>query len=219
MHNALYGEIKSSELRTVNKSEVQIFNEHKHLLDHILEQLDSHAELSVTSPYDEARGKYSFNTEAVCEYEEFIDAITAFYTHLYRYTNKVQGKIDKNQLGAEALHVLKETFKGENGYKEALVEVKYRNHGGLGYIFNKITEYLKNQAWEKHSLKTFKENIDPFDFRVKVNLIKEILNRSKDHLPEEILSQPPERFAENPEEIIKAFIQIRKVLETALRRL
>ncbi len=220
LHNALYGEIKSPDLQTTTKSKKQLSNEHRSTLDHLLQQLDpSYLESYITNPYDVAYAKYTSDTITVKDNEDFVNTITAFYTHMFCHTNKIQGPIDKNHLGAEALYVLNETFRGEQGYKEAFADAKDGRHGGLRYIFNEITEYLKEKAKEKHVLKTFKENIDPNDFPIRVNLIKEILNRCKDQLPEEIYSQPPEKYAENPEEIIKAFIKSKTVLETVLRRL
>jgi len=220
LHNALYGEIRNSDRQAKTKNDAQISKEHKQLLDHILEQLDpAYVDSSVISPYDEARAKYSFDSVTIKNNEEFVDAITAFYTHLYLHTNKIQGSIEKNLLGAEALHILKETFKGEKGYKEVLANARDGRHGGLRDTIDKMTEYLKDRAKEKHILKTFKENIDPNDYQTRVNLIKEIINRSKDQLPEEILLQPPERFADDPEEIIIAFIKSKTVLKNALRRL
>jgi len=220
LHNALYGEIKNPDLQTTTKSKEQLSNEHRNTLDHLLEQLDpAFMESYVTNPYDIACAKYTFDTIAVKNNEEFVDGITAFYTHMFCHTNKIQGPIDKDHLGAEALYVLSETFRGEQGYKEALANAIDGRHGGLRYIFNEITDYLKEKAKKKHVLKTFKENIDPNDFPIRVNLIKEILHRSKDQLPQEIYSQPPEKYAENPEEIIQAFIKSKTVLETVLRRL
>ncbi len=136
--------------------------------------------------------------------------------------NRVQftGKaLDTDKLSAEALDVLKKTFHQKHGYNEALTEAKEGTRGGLRYILDMMTEYLKNEARQRHILKTFKESIDPLDFDAKVKLIKHLMNRLEEHLPDEITSQKPERFAVDYEEIVTAYVQSKVSLQNVFRRL
>ncbi len=86
------------------------------------------------------------------------------------------------------------------------------------YIIEKITK-KHDEARQKHILKTFKESIDPLDFEARVELIKQLMKRLEEHLPEEISSQKPERFAEDYEKIVQAFVHSKVTLHEVFRRL
>jgi hypothetical protein len=159
------------------------------------------------------------NAVTVQTNEEFLEIVTAFYAHMYRHTARIHGTIEKTRLGAEALDVLKKTFKGDKGYNEALSEARTGTRGGLRYVLDRMTEYLKAEAREKHVLKTLKENIDPLDYAARVEVISALLRLLHGHLPDEITAQPPERFADDYEEIIKAYVHSTAALKTTLRRL
>ena len=70
-----------------------------------------------------------------------------------------------------------------------------------------------------HITKVLEENIDPLEFEERVLLIKTIINRFANSLPEEIKLQPLERYAENHEEIIQILAQSKSVRTALLRKL
>ena len=150
--------------------------------------------------------------------DEFLDAITTFYAHIFRHIDGTGKALDNERLRVEALDVLKKTFNQKKGYNEALTEAKEGTRGGLRYILDMMTEYLKEEAKGKHILKTLKENIDPLDFSTKAILIAGIMERLEGHLPEEITSQPPEKYVADYEEIIKAYVHSKTGLESRVPR-
>jgi len=220
LHNALFGEIKESAEQTSSPKRGKRAAADQHLLNHILEQLEpGFIGLTITRPYDEARASYAMDVITVESNAEFIDTITAFYAHICGHINDSGKALDTDKLSGEALDVLKKTFHQKHGYNEALAEAKEGPRGGLRYILDMMTEYLKNEARQKHFLKTFKENIDPLDFAAKTAIIAEILKRKEEDLPEEITSQKPERFAEDYEKIVQAFVHSKVTLHEVFRRL
>jgi hypothetical protein len=59
-----------------------------------------------------------------------------------------------------------------------------------------------------------KEAIDPMDFKTRVSIIGTIMKRLGNRLPPEIASQPPERYADNYEELIRLYsLSLAKVTE------
>ena len=221
LHQALYGELKQSSIQPEPSKKQQRLSAHqKSLLSHILDQLNpDHIESKITRPYDEARASYAMDMITVESNAEFVDAITAFYAHIFRHINETGKVLDTDKLSGEALDVLKKTFHQKHGYNEALSEAKEGTRGGLRYILDRMTEYLKNEARQRHILKTFKENIDPLDFDARTAIIAEILKRKEEDLPEEITSQKPERFAVDYEEIVTAYVQSKVSLQNVFRRL
>ena len=220
LHNALFGEIRETVEKTYSPKRSKRASADQHLLNHILEQLEpSFIELIITRPYDEARASYAMDVITVESNTEFIDTISPFYAHIVRHINETGKAFEDNKLSAEAVDVLKKTFHQKHGYNEALTEAKEGTRGGLRYIFDMMTKYLKNEARQKHILKTFKENIDPLDFAARKRIIAAILKRAEEDLPEEISSQKPERFAEDYEEIVQAYVHSKATLQEVFRRL
>ena len=219
LHDSLYGKIRISSRKKESDS-VSIKVADDHILRYLLERLDpEYIETYVTRPFDEARARYSLNEITVESHEEFLDILSAFYKYLGRHTNALKKPLNDATIITEALDICEKTFREEKGFKGALAEARHATHGGLRYVLDKITEYLKQEAREKHVLKTFKENIDPLDFKIKTTLVKELIKIGRDHLPDEIISQPPERFAENYEEIIAVYAKSQNALASLLNRL
>ena len=135
LHNALFGEIKETVERSSSPKGGKRASTDQHLLNHILEQLEpTFIELTVTRSYDEARASYVMDVITVESNAEFVDAITAFYAHIFRHINETGKALGTDKLSAEALDVLKKTFNQKKGYNEALTEAKGGTRGGLGYI-------------------------------------------------------------------------------------
>jgi len=221
LDNALYGETSTqSRLSDSNDNKKSVINNTTDKLNYILKQINPDLIRStITQVYDEARASFILNKVTVETHEEFLDYLTAFYAHIYRYTNKIDQPIDKNALDSESLNIFNKTFNDKTKYNEALAESKNGTKGGMRYIFDIITEYLKQVAAEKHIIKIFRETIDPLEYQNRVTIIKEILYREKGNLPKELSSQPPEKYAVDYEDIIKAYAQSKTNLISILRRL
>jgi len=189
------------------------------ILDFLLEQLEpDRIQSIIQGPFDEAKGNYSRDRNTVADNDEFRQAIVEFYTFLYCHTNKVDGKIDPTQMSIQAINLLPKVYRRKNGYNEALRDAIHGTNGGLQSIFTKLTDYLKEEARQQYIFKTFRDTIDPLDYKTKVNLIKQIIERTKDNLPEEIVTAAPEKFVDDYEDIILALIKSQEMLIDILRR-
>lgn len=221
LHNALYGQVKKQPVITDSTLHTEPDSyETNDFLNYFLNQLNPETiEMQVTRVYDEARGRFVIDKITVENNNEFIDTLTAFYAHVCRHINSSKSHVSSAKMSDEIMNVLNKIFPGKKKYNEALAIAKYGTHGGMRYILDIITEHLKQAARDNHILKVFKETIDPLDYQLRVSLITKLLNREKFHLPEEITSQPPERFADDYEEIIKAYSQSMSNLTTIMRRL
>jgi len=75
----------------------------------------------------------------------------------------------------------------------------------MKYIFDLMTERLKLEEKEKYIRMVFKGIMDSLDFERKVLLIDAFMKRLGKDLPEEIRKRPPEQYATDHEEIIRAY--------------
>ena len=104
------------------------------------------------------------------------------------------------------------------GFPAALQEAKYAANGGLRLILDTLTDQFKREEREKYINHVLKTAIDPLDWEEKVLFITWFLKHLGPILPEEILNQPPGRYATHYETIAKAYAESKDKIETVLRR-
>lgn len=192
----------------------------KGTLQSILSEISAEALATLVGrPIDSARTAYIKDSVTVSSYEEFNDTITSFYLHLIRHTRRLSGPVDLRAAAGEALELLEKTFSKKGGFKAALEEARTAINGGLRLVLDMMTEQFKREEQEKHINQVFKTALDPMDFENKVGLMRALIKRLEPHLDPEIISQPPERFAEHYEDIIRAYLQSMDRLNSIMRSL
>ena len=82
-----------------------------------------------------------------------------------------------------------------------------------------MTDQFKKEEHEKYINQALKTALDPLDWEAKVSLMGKIIERIENHLPPEIKSQPPERFAGHYESIVTAYVQSMDRMKSILRSL
>lgn len=161
----------------------------------------------VGQPLDRARASYVMDTVTVRNGSEFNDAITAFCTHVYRYTGSPVGNQTTTALSAEAIDLVKNAFARQGGYNAALSEGKFAINGGMRIVFDAMTEYMKSESKEKFITKTFKESIDPLDWDAKVKLMEVFMKRIELELPADLRDLPAKQLASHWESIIQYYAE------------
>ena len=187
-------------------------------LEAILDEISADAlATKFDRPIDEARATYRPGSAALESYDEFLDAVTAFYLHLMRHAGLVKGGVDVDAVGADAHACLEAAFVRSGGSQAAWTEVRYPRRGGLSLVFNAMANQFKNEAHTKHVRWVFKNAMDPRDWDARVALMAAFLRRVGPQLPPDIRFQPAERFARRYEAIVDAYVRSLDRLETLLR--
>ena len=192
----------------------------KELFEWLLAEIseDSISE-KVGQPLDEARASYAMVSVTVKDGFEFNEAITAFYTHMYRHTNSPEGHIKKAALSADAIDLVKNAFKSKGGYKAALSEGKHGTNGGMRLVFDTMTEYLKQIERGKYISMVFKEAIDSSDWDSKVRLTEVLKKLLEPHLPSELRELPAKQLTHHLEEIARCYVASMDKVSDLLKRL
>jgi hypothetical protein len=178
------------------------------LLQHLVEELSAeNVARNVLLPIDAARAGYVSDRVTVESFEEFLECVTAFYAHLLCHRGLLSGIDDYNQIGPDALELLRRSFSNAGEEKGAFAEAVDGTRGGLRYIYDEMTRTLKEDERRKYNRMVLKTAIDPLDFPTKTSLIKSLMEHLGSALPAEIRDQPPERYASDYELIIEAFVQ------------
>jgi len=184
----------------------------------ILSEIDADAlTILFGIPIDSARATYIMDSVIARSPEEFNRTVASFYTHLLRHTRKVSGPINSKAAGAEALSLIERAFSIKGGFRAALAEAKHATNGGLRLVLDLMAEQFKQEEQEKHINSVLKSALDPLDWDGKVALMREVLKCLEPSLPQEIRSQPTERFAGHYEVIVNAYVQSINQLKTLFR--
>ena len=177
-------------------------------LEAILDEISAEAlAAKFDRPIDEARATYRPGSAALDSYDEFLDAVAAFSAHLARHAGVVGPGVDPEAVAADAQDCLERAFARSGGLKAAWTEAHEPLQGGLGFIFNVMTNQFKTEARSKHVRWVFKNAMDPRDWDARVALMAAFLRRVGSHLPPNIRSQPPARFAKHYEVIVDAYVR------------
>ena len=185
----------------------------------IFSEIDADALAAIGHPIDLARATYLLNSVTVRSNNDLVDTITSFFVHIIRHSRKISEPVNLASSGAEALALLERAFSRNGGFNAALTESKMPVNGGLRLILDKMTEQFKMEQQEKHVNHVLKSVLDPLDWESKVSLMEALLKRLHCHLPSDIVSQPPDRFAGKYEGIVKAYVRSSDKMKSLFRSL
>ena len=189
-------------------------------LEAILDEISAEAlAAKFDRPIDEARATYRPGSAALDSYDEFLDAVAAYYAYLARHAGLVGPGVDPEAVAADAQDCLERAFARSGGSKAAWAEAYEPLRGGLGFIFNVMTNQFKTEARSKHVRWVFKSAMDPRDWDARVALMAAFLRRVGPQLPPDIRSQPPARFAKRYEVIVDAYVKSLDQLKALIRSL
>ncbi|MCK4341190.1 MAG: hypothetical protein KAY37_05640 [Phycisphaerae bacterium] len=189
-------------------------------LEVVLEAIDPlHVAEQVAVPIDSARIGYTLDSTVASSYDEFSDVITSFYLHVLRRTGVVAGSVIPQSVAAAALDLLDRAFTRIGGSPAAFAEARDATRGGLRYVLDLMADRYKYEEQAKYVRGVLAEALDPLDWNMKVAFMRALLKRLAPHLPSEIRSQPPARFAKNWEKIVQAYTQSFGQIQSLLRTL
>lgn len=174
---------------------------------------------NIVGPIDSAQACFMLDSITVESSEQFNHTIVSYYIHLLRHIRDTIGSVDYDAAGKKANSLVEEAFAASGGYESALAEAKCGYHGGLKHIIDKMTETFKDKEQEEYITYVLKTAFDPKDMETKIELIKSLLSRLKNHLPENIISQPPERYAEHYKSLVRAYVQSKDNVEYVFKTL
>jgi len=171
------------------------------VFDTIVSQINEQALARKFGTIDSARACFILESIKVKSYEELIDILQAYYTHLRRYIGFSPEKPDISEVRSEAIKLLERTFYNKGGDKIAFAWARDGTEGGIRTILDRCTEQYKADKQDAYVNRVFKDAISDMNFCQRIECMQAIINEVGRFLPEEIKNQPPERFARSDETI------------------
>jgi len=172
---------------------------------------------SIGVPIDGARATFVLDSTIAGSYHDFQDTISGFYLHLLRHLNRVSPTLAARDVRPDAHALLKRAYARDGGVEQAWAKARSGSEGGLRSVLDDMTETFKHEEKEHYVNLVLKEAFDPLDQAAKVAFMTDLLRALTPHLPPEIVSQPPQRFAAGYEEITRAYVNAMDRLHRVLR--
>ena len=190
-------------------------------IDRLLAELDERViARRVGIPHDEARMAYRLSSNTVTDFDEFTRVIAAYYRHQYAACVARGGALSRADAAGEAKAILEQEYRRRNGtIVSAFNDAHDGTNGGMRALLDIIAEALKAQAVERYARDAFDRNVNPNAWDEKVAIIRQFLDRWGTSLPASVRTSPPERYAQDHQDLIREFVRGLQRTSSIFRRL
>jgi hypothetical protein len=186
----------------------------------VLSEIDREAlAAKIGLPIDTTRAGYVLEQVITDSYDMFRETVCSFYRTLLHHTGAAPAPGDPEMIAAEAFALLERAFDEEGGAAAAWAEARHGTRGGLRYVLDHMTERFKAEQQSKHVSRIVKAAVDPLEWSERVEFIRGLFDHLGPHLPSDLRSQPPERFARQYEVLCQMYARSLDRVKDVLRSL
>lgn len=159
--------------------------------------------------HDEARLAYRLpgNKNTITNFDEFNALIADYYNHHLTQCVTHGGGLAHFEAAGRACEILEREYKHQGGdLMSAYRDAHGGTNGGMRIILDIIADHLKTESAERYVRGAFHRYVDPASWDERVEIISQFFERNPLFLPPYIDINRPERYAQNYDELIKAFV-------------
>ena len=159
--------------------------------------------------HDEARLAYHLpgNKNTVNNFDEFNALIADYYNYHLTQCVTHGGGLAHFEAAGRASEILESEYKHQGGdLMSAYRDAHDGTNGGMRIILDIIADHLKTESAERYVRAAFHRYVDPASWDERVEIIRQFFDRNPHVLPLSIDKNRPERYAQNYDELIKAFM-------------
>jgi hypothetical protein len=161
--------------------------------------------------HDEARAGYGLKRNTVTNFNEFNNIIAEYYIYHIGQCVVRGGSLAFFEAAGRASEIVEREYKRQGGnLMSAYKDANDGTNGGLRIILDVIAEHLKEESVERYIRHAFNQHVDPTSWSQKVEIIRQFIDRYRYTLGSAIDAANPERYAQNYDELIRAFIDALK---------
>lgn len=169
-------------------------------------------------PIDRARAGYALYSVTSESQAETLGVAAAFYLHMAQATGRTGEHVTAEELMPEAHALMGEAFAREGGDPAAYAEARDATRGGLRHVLDRMADEYKRRRQEEYIRLVLATAFDREDYRARVAFMGDFLKAHPEALPPHLASEPPERFADRYDVIIRSFVdsmeQVKRVVGT-----
>ena len=169
--------------------------------------------------HDEARAAYGLSKNTVSSFDEFNNLIAGYYSYHIGHCVVQGGRIANFEAAGRASEILEREYRRHGGnLMSAYKDANDGTNGGMRIILDVIAEQLKEESVERYVRHAFNRHVDPTSWNQKVDIIQQFIDRNRHVLGSAIDAAHPERYAQNYDELIKAFMDALKKSSKIFRK-
>ena len=190
-------------------------------LDSLLATTDEMAiARNIGIPHDEARMRYSLNSNTVGSFGEFADTIAHYYDYHVGKCVIHGGYLSRAEAAGRAKEILEHEYRRQGGdIVTAYNDAHDGTNGGLRVVLDKIAEHLKAESVERYLRDSFDRYVEPNSWGQKVDIMRQFIAQCGHHLSSSLRVDQPERYAHNYQELIKSYVESLRKTSSVFRRL
>ena len=169
--------------------------------------------------HDEARMQYSSNKNTIESFDEFSGVIADYYNYHVSRCVVRGGSMSRIEAAGRTKEMLEQEYRRYGGSMiTAYNDAHDGTSGGLRIVLDKIAEKLKAESVERYIREAFDTYVDPTSWEQKVDIIRQFFARFGHMLSPSIRLDQPERYAQNYEELIRAYVESLRKTSTVFKR-
>ena len=169
--------------------------------------------------HDEARMHYSPGKNTIESFDEFVGVLAEYYNHHVSKCVIHGGFLSHTEAAGRAKELLQQEYRKKGGnINTAYNDAHDGTNGGLRIILDRVAEQLKAESVERYIRDAFDRYVDPTSWEQKVDIIRQFIGRFGHMLSSAIHPDQPERYAQNYEELIRAYVDGLRATSSAFRR-
>lgn len=171
-------------------------------------------------PHDEARIGYRLQRNTVDSYEEFSRITGDYVQHHFTTCVAPGGRLGGHDARSRAKEILEHEYGRRNGdIVSAYNDARDGTNGGLRGLLDIIAEHYKSEGVDRYVRDIFDRHVEPCSWEQKVRFIAAFISRCGSYLAHTIRADQPERYAQNYDELIRAYVRGLEQTSAMFRRL
>ena len=171
-------------------------------------------------PHDEARMRYSLQSNTVGSFQEFTSIIAEYYNYHFSQCISHGGSLSRTDAIGRAKEILEQAYRSDGGdLNTAYKDAHDGTNGGLRVILDRIAEYLKTESVERYIREAFDRFVEPNSWEQKVEIMRQFIARYGHQFSSSINPNQPERYAQNYQELIREYVESLRRTSSIFRRI
>jgi hypothetical protein len=171
-------------------------------------------------PHDEARMRYRLERNTVDTFDDFADRVGEYYAYHFAACIGNGARLSRSEAVGRAKELLDGQYRRRHGdVLTAFNDAHEGLNGGMRGILDTIAEGLKYESAERYIREVFDRHIAPNAWEAKVEIIRQFIRQCGANLSSSIRADQPERYAQNYQMLIQAYVNGLRETSSILRRL
>ena len=168
--------------------------------------------------HDNVRASYPLAKNIVDSFDEFVEILSDYYNYHYQAVFQT-GPLKKLDAQEQAKDLVQQIYRKNGEIVTAFRDCTDGLNGGLRIVLDRIAEGMKYQHSEQYVTSVFDRYVQPHDWDMKVEIIRQFINVYGTYLTSDIQKDQPERYATNYRTLIRSYMDGRKKMDSEIRRL